>query len=46
MIFEQGVDDALERVSAFAVVGADGIMIHSRMKDLAEIARGCGKFRA
>ena len=39
------MDDALERASAFAAAGADGIMIHSRMKNLAEIASVCDEFR-
>ena len=39
------MDDALERARAFAAAGADGIMIHSRMKNLAEIVRVCDKFR-
>ena len=40
------MDDALERARTFAEFGSDGIMIHSRKKNLAEIARLCYKFRA
>ena len=43
---EQGMDDALERARAFAAAGADGIMIHSRKKNPAEIVEFCDKFRA
>ena len=43
---EFGMEDALERVRAFAEIGADGIMIHSSKKDPAEIVRVCDKFRA
>ena len=31
------MDDALERARVFAVVGADGIMIHSRGNESVEI---------
>ena len=40
------MEDALERVRAFAELGADGIMIHSCKKDPVEIVRVCDKFRA
>ena len=40
------MDDALERARAFAAAGADGIMIHSRKKNPAEIVEFCDKFRA
>ena len=46
LILEQGMDDALERAFAFVEAGADGIMIHSRKKDPAEIVEFCDKFRA
>ncbi len=46
LILEQGMDDALERAHAFVFAGADGIMIHSRKKDPAEIIEFCDKFRA
>ena len=40
------MEDALERAFAFVKAGADGIMIHSRKKDPAEILEFCDKFRA
>ena len=46
LILERGMEDALERAAAFAKAGADGIMIHSRRKDPAEILEFCDKFRA
>ena len=46
LILEQGMEDALERAAAFVKAGADGIMIHSRKKDPAEIVEFCDKFRA
>ncbi len=46
LILEKGMDDALERAFAFVEAGADGIMIHSRKKDPAEIVEFCDKFRA
>ena len=46
LILEQGMEDALERAFAFVKAGADGIMIHSRKKDPAEILEFCDKFRA
>lgn len=45
LILEKGMDDALERAFAFVNAGADGIMIHSRKKDPAEIVEFCDKFR-
>lgn len=45
LILERGMDDALERARAFVEAGADGIMIHSRKKDPAEILEFCDKFR-
>ena len=45
LILEQGMKDALERAVAFVAAGADGIMIHSRKKDPAEIFEFCDKFR-
>ena len=45
LILEQGMQDALERAFAFTAAGADGIMIHSRKKDPAEIFEFCDKFR-
>lgn len=46
LILEQGMEDALTRAHAFVEAGADGIMIHSRKKDPAEILEFCDKFRA
>lgn len=45
LILEQGMDDSLERAFAYVEAGADGIMIHSRKKDPAEILEFCDKFR-
>ena len=45
LILERGMEDALERARAFVKAGADGIMIHSRKKDPAEIVEFCDKFR-
>ena len=45
LILEQGMEDALARAFAFVEAGADGIMIHSRKKDPAEIVEFCDKFR-
>ena len=46
LILEQGMDDALKRAFAYRDAGADGIMIHSRKKEPAEILEFCDKFRA
>lgn len=45
LILEQGMDDALTRARAYVQAGADGIMIHSRKKDPAEILEFCDHFR-
>ncbi len=45
LILERGMEDALTRAFAFVEAGADGIMIHSRRKDPAEILEFCDKFR-
>lgn len=45
LILERGMDDALTRAFAFRDAGADGIMIHSRKKDPAEIFEFCKRFR-
>lgn len=45
LILEQGMEDALARARAYVKAGADGIMIHSRKKDPAEIFEFCDKFR-
>lgn len=39
------MEDAIERARAFVKAGADGIMIHSRKKDPAEITEFCDRFR-
>lgn len=46
LILERGMEEALERAFAFSEAGADGIMIHSRKKDPAEIFEFVEKFRA
>lgn len=46
LILERGMEDALKRAAAFTEAGADGIMIHSRKKDPAEILEFCDCFRA
>ncbi len=45
LILERGMEDALFRAFAFRDAGADGIMIHSRKKDPAEILEFCDRFR-
>ena len=45
LILERGMDDALTRCRAYVAAGADGIMIHSRRKDPAEILEFCDRFR-
>lgn len=45
LILEKGMDDALTRAFAYVQAGADGIMIHSRKKDPAEIFEFCDAFR-
>ena len=45
LILEKGMEDALTRAKAFVGAGADGIMIHSRKKDPAEILEFCDLFR-
>ena len=46
LILEAGMEDALTRAEAYIKAGADGIMIHSRHKDPAEIMEFMQKFRA
>jgi len=46
LILEAGMEDALSRSHAYIDAGADGIMIHSRHKDPAEITEFMSKFRA
>ncbi len=45
LILERGMEDALTRAAAFVEAGADGVMIHSRKKDPAEILDFCDRFR-
>jgi phosphoenolpyruvate phosphomutase len=45
LILEAGMQDALNRAFAYVDSGADGIMIHSRLKDPAEIIEFVTKFR-
>lgn len=45
LILEKGMDDALTRAFAYVEAGADGVMIHSRRKDPAEIFEFIEKFR-
>ena len=45
LILEKGMEDALTRAFAYVKAGADGIMIHSRRKDPAEILEFCDRFR-
>jgi phosphoenolpyruvate mutase len=44
LILEAGMDDAIIRAKAFLQAGADGIMIHSRRKDPAEILEFCRQY--
>ena len=44
LILEAGMDDAVIRAKAFLEAGADGIMIHSRQKDPAEILEFCRQY--
>ena len=41
LILDKGMDDAVERCKAYLEAGADGIMIHSRLKDGKEIMDFC-----
>jgi len=45
LILKQGMEDALARARAYVGAGADGIMIHSRERDPAEIFEFCDRFR-
>jgi phosphoenolpyruvate phosphomutase / 2-hydroxyethylphosphonate cytidylyltransferase len=44
LILEAGMDDAITRAKAYLEAGADGIMIHSRQKDPAEIFEFCRQY--
>lgn len=41
LILDAGMDDAVKRANAYLLAGADGIMIHSRKKNPAEILEFC-----
>ena len=45
LILDKGMEDALERCKAYLEAGADGIMIHSRKSDGAEILEFCEHYR-
>ncbi len=45
LILEKGMEDALKRARAYVAAGADGIMIHSRKSNPAEILEFCDRFR-
>ena len=45
LILEQGMDDALTRCRAYLQAGSDGIMIHSRKSDGAEILEFCEHYK-
>ena len=45
LILSQGMDDAVARARAYIDAGADGIMIHSKDKDPAEVLEFCRIFR-
>lgn len=44
LILEAGMDDAIVRARAYLQAGADGIMIHSRRRDPAEILEFCRQY--
>jgi len=45
LILNRGMGDALVRADAYIKAGADGIMIHSKAKDPAEILEFCDRYR-
>lgn len=45
LILKKGVEDAIERAKVYADGGADGIMIHSKEKNPAEVFEFCRRFR-
>ncbi len=45
LILEKGMDDALKRCKAYLEAGSDGIMIHSRKSDGAEILEFCKYYK-
>jgi phosphoenolpyruvate phosphomutase len=46
LILDAGLEDAVKRSMAYIEAGADGIMIHSRKKDPAEIFEFCNEFKS
>jgi len=46
LILDAGMDDAVLRAEAYLEAGADGIMIHSRKTDPAEIFEFCNRYAA
>lgn len=44
LILGQGLDDAIERASAYIEAGADGIMIHSNQPDPNEVLAFCERY--
>ena len=45
LILDKGMDDAVQRCQAYLQAGADGIMIHSRKEDGAEIRDFCQRYQ-
>jgi len=45
LIANLGCDEAIDRAKAYIAAGADGIMIHSRVKDGKEIKEFCKRFK-
>ena len=45
LILDKGMDDAVRRCKAYLKAGADGIMIHSRNSDGAEILEFCKNYK-
>lgn len=46
LILDAGMEDAVTRAKAYIKAGADGIMIHSRKKDPAEVFEFCAQFQS
>jgi phosphoenolpyruvate phosphomutase len=44
LILKQGVDDALRRAKAYLEAGADGVMIHGKDRDPAEVFAFCDAY--
>lgn len=45
LILKQGIEDALQRASAYIKAGADGILIHSKERTASEIMEFCNKYK-